>query len=375
MLNSGPTLSIQSSLELEPIELTIVSPCRNEQQNIRPLVAKLHESLRGIEWEVVFVDDDSGDGTADEVRALAQQDRRVRCLQRIGRSGLSTAVIEGMLSSSAQYLAVIDADMQHDERLLPAMLGVLRTQDYDIAVGSRYIDGGTVGAWDRKRAQMSAIATQLARLVMKHEVSDPMSGFFMITRRAFESSVRNLSGFGFKILLDLFASAPQPLRVKELGYEFRSRQFGESKLDSMVMIEYVLLLIDKFFGGIIPPRFILFAAVGSLGVVVHLTLLRFQLRYFDFIAAQTIATIAAMTFNFVLNNVLTYRDHRLRGGRLIWGLVTFYTVCSVGALANVGVAANLYKEHYSWLTSGLAGILVGVVWNYAMSAVFTWRKA
>jgi len=375
MLNLGPTLSIQSGSGTGPIELTIISPCRNERPNIRPLVAKLHESLAGIEWEVVFVDDDSSDGTADEVRAVAQEDRRVRCLQRIGRSGLSTAVVEGMLSSSAQYLAVIDADMQHDERLLPTMLEALRSQDYDIAVGSRYIDGGTVGTWDRKRAKLSALATQLARLVMKHEVSDPMSGFFMITRRGFESSVRNVSGFGFKILLDLFASAPRPLRVKELGYEFRSRQYGESKLDSMVMIEYVLLLIDKFLGGLIPPRFILFAAVGTLGVAVHLALLRLQLRHFDFLTSQAIATIAAMTFNFVLNNVLTYRDHRLRGSQLVWGLITFYAVCSIGALANVGVAANLYKEHYSWLTSGLAGILVGVVWNYAMSAAFTWRKA
>lgn len=365
---------IESAVQFQTIELTIVSPCRNERQNIRPLVSKLHEALTGIEWEIVFVDDDSSDGTSEEVRQLAQTDRRVRCLQRIGRSGLATAVIEGMLSSSSRYLAVIDADMQHDERILPEMLKTLRSGQYDIVVGSRYVDGGGIGEWDKTRANMSAFATRLAKLVMKQDVTDPMSGFFMITRKGFESTVRNLSGYGFKILLDLFASSPQPLRVKELAYEFRTRQFGESKLDSMVMIEYALLLIDKLSGGLIPPRFVMFAAVGTLGVAVHLGLLRLSMGFTDFVTAQAIATVVAMTFNFVLNNTLTYRDRRLQGSKFFWGLLSFYAVCSIGALANVGVAANLYKEHYSWLASGIAGILVGVVWNYVMSAAFTWRN-
>jgi len=367
-------LLIDNASQFTTIELTVVSPCRNERQNIRPLVAKLHEALRGINWEIVFVDDDSSDGTAEEVRTLAQTDRRVRCLQRIGRNGLSTAVIEGMLSSSAAYLAVIDADMQHDERLLPQMVDALRTGAYDVVVGSRYTDGGGIGEWDRTRASMSALATRLAGLVMKQKVSDPMSGFFMITRKSFEGTVRNLSGYGFKILLDLFASSPRPLRHKELAYEFRTRQFGESKLDSMVMIEYMLLLVDKLSGGLIPPRFVMFAGVGALGVLVHLGLLGLTMGIADFVTAQAVATIAAMTFNFALNNTLTYRDRRLRGKQFYWGLLSFYAVCSLGALANVGVAANLYRQEYSWLISGVAGILVGVVWNYAMSATFTWRK-
>lgn len=365
---------IESAVKFQTIELTIVSPCRNERQNIRPLVDKLHAALDGVEWEIVFVDDDSKDGTSDEIRQLAQTDRRVRCLQRIGRSGLATAVIEGMLSSSARFLAVIDADMQHDERILPQMLDTLRSGSHDVVVGSRYIAGGGIGSWDQTRASMSAFATRLAKFVIKQDVSDPMSGFFMITRPSFEATVRHLSGYGFKILLDLFASSPQPLRVKEIAYEFRNRQFGESKLDSMVMIEYVLLLIDKVTGGMVPPRFVMFAAVGTLGVAVHLGLLRLAMGFADFTTAQAIATVVAMTFNFALNNQLTYRDRRLQGKDFFWGLLSFYAVCSIGALANVGVAANLYKEHYSWLMSGVAGILVGVVWNYVMSAAFTWRK-
>ncbi len=365
---------LEQTAKFKTTELTIIAPCYNERQNVRPLVDKLSECLREIDWEIVFVDDDSPDGTSEEARSLAQVDRRVRCVQRIGRKGLSTAVIEGMLTSSSPYLAVIDADMQHDERILPAMLAELKSGSYDIVVGSRYVNGGGIGDWDEKRAAMSAFATKLSKLVIKQDVTDPMSGFFMITRPAFEGAVRSLSGYGFKIMLDLFASSPTPLRCKELPYSFRTRQFGESKLDSMVIVEYGMLLIDKMFGGYVPARFVLFAAVGGLGVFVHLGVLRAAMASLDFIAAQGLATFTAMTFNYVVNNRLTYRDRRLKGSKFWIGLLTFYAVCAIGAFANVGVAAKLFEQHYSWLASGIAGILVGVVWNYAMSATFTWGK-
>lgn len=365
---------LETATKFKTTELTIIAPCYNERENIRPLVQKIAGCMADVAWEIVFVDDNSPDGTSAEIRALAQLDRRVRCVQRIGRSGLSTAVIEGMLTSSSPYLAVIDADMQHDERILPQMLAALKSGEFDIAVGSRYVSGGGIGEWDEKRAAMSAFATKLSKLAIKQDVTDPMSGFFMVTRPAFEGAVRNLSGYGFKIMLDLFASSPEPLRCKEIPYSFRTRQFGESKLDSMVIVEYGMLLVDKMFGGLIPARFVLFAAVGGLGVFVHLAVLRGAMSGLDFMAAQALATFAAMTFNFILNNRLTYRDRRLQGRKFWIGLATFYAVCSIGAIANVGIAAKLFEQHYSWLASGIAGILVGVVWNYAMSATFTWGK-
>ncbi len=372
--NNGDGVLPDQTAKFKTTELTIIAPCYNERQNVRPLVDKLSECLCDIDWEIVFVDDDSPDGTSEEARNLAQVDRRVRCVQRIGRKGLSTAVIEGMLTSSSPFLAVIDADMQHDERILPAMLEELKSDRYDIVVGSRYVNGGDIGDWDEKRAAMSALATKLSKLVIKQDMTDPMSGFFMITRPAFEGAVRNLSGYGFKIMLDLFASSPMPLRCRELPYSFRARQFGESKLDSMVIVEYGMLLIDKMFGGYVPARFVLFAAVGGLGVFVHLGVLRAAMASLDFVTAQGLATFTAMTFNYIVNNRLTYRDRRLEGSKFWVGLLTFYAVCAIGAFANVGVAAKLFEQHYSWLASGIAGILVGVVWNYAMSATFTWGK-
>jgi dolichol-phosphate mannosyltransferase len=355
-------------------ELTIVVPTFNERDNVELLIARLDAALRGIEWEVLYVDDDSPDGTAAKVRALAQTDPRIRCLQRIGRRGLSTAVIEGMLASSAPYLAVIDADLQHDESLLPQMLATIKAEGLDVIIGSRHVSGGGVGDWDRRRVTISGFAARLARLIIAAELTDPMSGFFMISRPAFERAVRRLSGQGFKILLDLFASTPVAYRFKEIPYVFSQRQHGESKLDSLAIWEYLMLLLDKLFGRYVPVRFVSFAAIGGSGVVVHFLTLYFVLKAVEFPVAQALATVVAMTSNFILNNMLTYRDRRLVGRRFITGLGSFYAVCSLGAVANVGIASAAFAHHYTWWLSGLAGAAVGVVWNYAVSSIFTWRR-
>jgi dolichol-phosphate mannosyltransferase len=354
-------------------ELTVVVPTFNERDNVELLLRRLDEALAGIAWEVVYVDDDSPDGTADKVRALAQNDPRVRCVQRIGRRGLASAVIEGMLASSAPYFAVIDGDLQHDETLLPRMLALLKAEELDIVVGSRHTAGGGFGDWDRRRLTISNAATRLARLVVTVDLTDPMSGFFMVSRAALERTVRRLSGQGFKILLDLFASTPTPFRYKELPYVFGQRQHGESKLDSVVVWEYLMLLADKLCRGYIPARFISFAAIGGLGVVVHFLTLYLSLKFVAFSAAQVMATFVAMTCNFALNNILTYRDRRLRDRRFFTGLLSFYAVCSLGAVANVGIASAAFADHYTWWASGLAGVAVGVVWNYAVSSVLTWK--
>ena len=141
-------------------ELTVVVPTLNERDNIAPLVELLDTALAGIAWEVIFVDDDSRDDTAAAVRAMARRDGRVRCLQRIGRRGLSTACIEGALASAAPYCAVMDADLQHDETVLPRMLEALRTGSYDLAIGSRYSAGGDLGELSGRRAGISKLATR-----------------------------------------------------------------------------------------------------------------------------------------------------------------------------------------------------------------------
>jgi dolichol-phosphate mannosyltransferase len=358
-------------------ELTVVVPCYNERPNVAPLVAKLDAALAGIAWEVVFVDDNSPDGTSAEVRHLAQSDARVRCLRRIGRRGLASAVIEGALSSSADYVAVIDGDMQHDETRLPVMLAALKSGNYDLAVGSRHVEGGDAsGLSSPFRHMISNSGIRIAQMFMPVRISDPMSGFFMLPRPLFEQIAPRLTAQGFKILLDVVFSSEAPLRVIEVPFDFRARVAGESKLDVLVMTQFAGLLLDKLFGGLLPLRFISFAAVGVFGLFVHLAVLSAGVEGIGipFGTSQLIATLVAMLVNFFLNNQITYRDQRLRGPRFWRGLVLFVLVCGLGAIANVGIAKMmLYEGHSSWSLAGAVGGAIGLVWNYAVSATLVWR--
>jgi dolichol-phosphate mannosyltransferase len=359
-----------------PADLAIIIPTFNEKGNVTALFRQIDAALQGVAWEAIFVDDDSSDGTIDELRELSRADRRVRYIHRIGRRGLATAVVEGMLATPAPFLAVMDCDLQHDETKLPAMLAALRSGDCDIVVGSRYVGQGSVGNWSGRRLAISQAATRLAQLVLPLPLADPMSGFFALSRETLMAAVRNMSGQGYKVLLDIILSARTPLRIREVPYTFRARQRGESKLDSSIVVDYLMLLIDKSIGRFVPARFVLFAAVGATGVIVHMAALTAALGLgVVFMAGQILATIVAMTFNFALNNSLTYRDKRLKGFRgIALGLLSFYAVCGLGAVSNVGVASILFQKNYSWWLSALAGILVGVVWNYALTSTLTWRK-
>lgn len=355
--------------------LAVVIPTFNEVDNVGPLVDRLSKVLANIAWEAIFVDDDSPDGTATEVRRLSRQSPEVRCIQRINRRGLASACIEGMLSTSAPYIAVMDADMQHDETLLPAMLDLLKEEDLDIVVGSRFAAGGGVGSFPEKRVAKTALATRLSRLVVPADLKDPMSGFFVITREAFEGTVHHLSGIGFKILMDLFASSPEPLRYRELSYTFGRRRAGESKLDNQALWDYGMLLLDKLAGRYIPVRFVAFTIVGGLGIFVHMAVLAAMHKGlgFGFVVSQALATLIAMTANYTLNNIVTYRDLALTGWAWLRGWFSFVLACSIGALANVGVAVWLFERDSAWFVAGLAGILVGAVWNYAVTSTYTWR--
>lgn len=356
------------------LALTVVVPCYNERANIGPMVAALDKALGSLAWEVVFVDDDSPDGTSSEAKAIAQSDNRVRCIRRIGRRGLSSAVIEGALSSSADHIAVIDGDMQHDETRLPLMLSAVQN-GADMAVGSRHVEGGdSAGLSSPLRVRLSETGIRVAQAVTRTSISDPMSGFFLLRRDLFEQLAGRLTGQGFKILLDLILAAPRKLNIAEIPYKFRPRTAGESKLDALVLAQFAGLLIDKALHGLVPLRFISFALVGLVGVLVNILVMQIASGLgANFGTAQTIGTIAAMVVNFELNNQLTYRAQRLKGARVWRGLALFMIVCGLGAIANIGIAKALYAENGHSLYSAAAGAAVSVVWNYAVSATLVWR--
>jgi dolichol-phosphate mannosyltransferase len=377
-----PAVTLQANSRVaEPAEgapvLSVIVPSFNERPNVAPMIAKLDVALAGIAWEVVYVDDNSPDGTAQEVRRIAQQDSRVRCIRRIGRRGLASAVIEGGLSSSADYVAVIDGDLQHDETRLPVMLSALQAGGYDLAVASRHVEGGdAAGLSSRWRHMLSDGGIRVAQMFLPVRLTDPMSGFFMLPRPLFEDLARGLNGQGFKILVDLVLSSTAPLRVLEVAARFRERAAGESKMDALVMVQFAGLLLDKVSGGLLPLRFFSFGLVGALGILVHLAVLGLlrQGTALGFETEQALATLVAMAFNFQLNNVITYRDHQLKGTRLWRGLILFMVVCGFGGVANVGIAQVLYEQHTTWTVAGGVGAMIGVVWNYAVSATLVWRS-
>ena len=356
-------------------ELTIVVPTYNERDNIRPMLDALNASLQGLLWEIVFVDDDSPDQTADLVRETAKKDARIRCIQRINRRGLSSACIEGILSSVSPYIAVMDADMQHDESLLPVMLSMLKTDNLDLVIGSRYMTGGSTGQLSKHRVWVSRAATLLSGLVLRQTVQDPMSGYFMLRQSFFKKVMRKLSGKGFKILLDILVTAGPSVTFRELPYVMRQRTQGESKLSIIVIWEFITLVVYKLIGRILPARFISFATVGFSGIFVHLCALWFFHRFLDieFIYAQASATLVAMTSNYILNNHFTYPDRKHHGVAFIRGLLSFYLACTLGAIINVAVADLLFDRSFPWWLAGTLGAIAGAVWNYATTATFTWR--
>lgn len=355
-------------------ELSVIVPTFNERDNIAPLVGRLRALLGEDSWEAIFVDDDSPDETWAEVRRIGRDDARIRCIRRVGRRGLSGACLEGMLASQARFVAVIDGDLQHDETLLITMLERLRAGDADLAAASRYLDGTSAQGFSAARARGSATATRIAQKLLGIRLTDPMTGFFMIRRDVIEGIAPRLSTQGFKILLDIVLTA-STLKIAELPYTFRARQHGESKLDAAVALEFLGLVLSKISNDLVSLRFVFFCIVGTIGLGVHVLALALAHYTFapSFNAAQIFATAVAIASNFFINNALTYSDRRLSGTRLVTGLLRFYLVAAIGAVANIGTANWLFGNQQVWWVAGLAGGLLGVIWNYVIASLFVWR--
>ncbi len=358
-------------------DLTVVVPTFNERDNVGPLVDLIATALAGRAWEVVFVDDDSPDKTADVVRAIAETRPNVRLIHRTGRRGLAGACIEGVLSSSARFCAVMDADLQHDETKLAEMLDLLTADPaLDLVIASRNIAGGnSADGFSATRKLGSDWATALTKRALKITASDPMSGFFMVRRSSFATVSQQLQVAGFKLLADLLSASNGAWKMAEVPYQFRQRQFGQSKMDRAVALEFLGLLIARKTGGVVSIKFVLFGIVGLLGVFVQLAVVGLALHMaVSFGWAQFWGVVVAIASNFTLNNALTYRDRSLKGWGWLKGLASFYLVCSFGALVNIGLARLLFGVAPYWPLASAAGAAAGAVWNFMASSLVTWRS-
>ena len=252
---------------------------------------------------------------------------------------------------------------------------------------------GASGGQAAAAEPLQAAHARVEQTILRARLTDPVSGFFMAKREVFEGTIRDLSAIGNKILVDIFASSKRPLKFAELPYRFRARLHGESKLDTLTVWEYLVLLADKLFGRIVPVRLILFSLVGASGVLVHLAafwsiILSGAAAIYSADAAvhpqvaQAAATLIAGTSNFFLNNLFTYRDKRLRGWAMLRGLVSFLAICGAGAIVSVsffGQVLSWFPEamrgsKYVLTFASLTGIAVGTILNFSATAIFTWRK-
>jgi dolichol-phosphate mannosyltransferase len=359
--------------------VSVVVPTFNERENIPILVNRLDKVLAGQDWEVIFVDDNSPDGTADIVREVSRRDRRVRLIARHNRRGLSSAVIEGALAASSEVVAVMDGDLQHDETVLPRMLQIINSGEAELVSASRFLtEDGAAGLSSDTRVKISNTGNSLSNLLFRLNMTDPLTGFFMMRRDVVLRALPELSEIGFKVLIDLIVSAKPRPKVKEVAFQFRSRLHGESKLDNRVMYDFFLFFIEKKVSRYIPvpARFISFALVNSIGIMVHMAILMpaVSLAGMAFNSAQLMATVLAMLFNYSANNALTYRDRQLKGPKFYFGFLIFAALCSVGILGNIGVAAIIHDQYQSlfYVLPAMAGAFITVVWNYVATQAFVW---
>ena len=360
----------------EVASLTIVVPTFNERGNIRPLLEALDRNLSAGDWKVIFVDDDSPDKTAGEVQICQSTYSNVELISRVGRRGLSSACIEGFIAATTPFIAVIDADLQHDESVLMEMLRLLREGKAEMVVGTRFKGVGSTGAGlPPLRKFISQSAALLTRLFFRVAMSDPMSGFFMMKREVFDQVSNKLSAVGFKIMMDLVINHRGKLSVMEVPYTMRARHEGESKLDWAVAFEYVAMLVSLRLNKLVSPAFVTFSAVGSAGLLVHAAVLYFiaQDQRDTFLVSQSVATLVAMTTNFFLNNEVTFRRKRLRGRAILPGLLSFYVACSLGAVINLAISQLLYSAGAFYMVAGISAALIAAVWNYLTTSKSVWR--
>ena len=357
--------------------LTVIIPTYNEVGNILEIVKRLNKVLHGKKFNILFIDDNSLDGTIEKILQIKKEDDKVELIVRTTARGLASACIDGFINSNSEFVAVMDCDLQHDEKILPIMLEKLTSNNnLDLIVGSRYKeDGSSKSGFSTLRNFLSIFAISFTKFFLMIKLRDPMSGFFMIKKSKLNLLIPKLQPNGFKILADIVASSKGSLFIEEIGYDFKKRHSGESKMNLKVALELISLILSHLSYGFLSVRFILFAMVGLSGIFVQIlsTYLLYEILNLPFLQSHIISVWFAMTNNFYLNNILTYRDRALNGQKYFKGLLSFYLICSIGALANVAFADFVYKNLKLWFFASMLGALLGALWNFIINSTFTWK--
>jgi dolichol-phosphate mannosyltransferase len=358
--------------------VSVVLATFNERDNVGPIASQLLGLAKTYDLEIIFVDDDSQDGTAEKVRELSRVHPQIRLIRRVGRVGLSSAIKEGILDATGDLVVVMDCDGQHEPSTVMKAVDMLQETGADLVIGSRFHPDAKIMGLSAERERNSTWANAVARFSLPRyrTLTDYMSGFFVCRLQPVLPYVRQIEVNGFKFLYELLAISRGRLRVGEVPLHFQPRISGESKLNLAVVWDLGISILHTLLLRSVPRRAISFALVGATGIATHLVVYGLS-RYFfalSFELAQTAAVICAASTNFLINNSLTFRIQQLRGVRLLIGLLQFLLVTSMGMIANVGVSSALFHQgsHRQFIAL-FAGIAVDFVWKYAASSKFVWN--
>ncbi len=361
--------------------ISIVIPTFNEVENIIPLLKKLTLIVNNFEYEIIVVDDDSPDGTSNAVNKYMQFNKKIKLITRIGRSGLSSAIKEGLIFAQGKYLLVLDGDGQHHPSFILNMLEAIKKDKSDIVIGSRFLNTSKLEGLSNERSLGSKIANKMARISLHKNYSkltDYLSGCFCVEKEITKKFIRKIEVNGFKFLYELLSLSKGELAVNEVPLIFKERRFGNSKLDIAIVWDFLISIIHNLTLRILPRRAISFGLVGISGVFVQLFITSFLVEIFriDFYNALPFAVIFAATSNFLINNQVTFRSDRLKDLALLIGLLKFLIVASLPIIANVGITTAFYKYITAdTLIAQIAGIGIVYAWNYLASSSFVWKKS
>ena len=357
------------------MKLSIVVPTYNERENIPILVERLKNSLSGVDFELIIVDDDSPDETWKIAEGMAKENPFIRVVRRRGERDLSTAVLKGFQMAEGDVIAVMDADLQHPPEKIRDMFQ--KIGEADMVVGSRYVEGGEIEEWGIIRKFYSKIATLLAHIFVpaSRVVKDPMSGFFMLKKNVLDGVV--LNPMGYKILLEILAKGNYG-RVEEEAIKFRKREKGESSLNIGIQFKYLRHLLRLAWETGEIYRMLKFALIGLTGVFVNLGILWLLTEkaemYYLFSAIFSIE--ASIISNFLLNDIWTFKDRKKRG---IWNglrrMFKFNLISLPAFPMQMGVMGFL-KEFFGvyYLLAAFMGIILVFIWNFVANSLWTWKR-
>ena len=361
--------------------ISIVIPTFNEVKNIIPLLKNLTVLVKDFEYEIIVVDDDSPDGTSNVVNKYMKSNKSIKLITRIGRSGLSSAIKEGLIFAQGKYLLVLDGDGQHHPSFILDMLEKIKKNKSDIVIGSRFLNTSKLEGLSNKRSLGSKFANKLARISLHKnyaKLTDYLSGCFCLEKEMTKKYIRKIEINGFKFLYELLSLSKGNLDVLEVPLLFKERRFGNSKLDIAIVWDFIISILHNLTLRLLPRRAISFGLVGISGVFVQLFITSFLVEIFliDFYNALPFAVISAATSNFLINNQVTFRSERLKNLSLLIGLLKFLIVASLPVIANVGIATAIYKYiSADTFIAQIAGIAIVYAWNYLASSSFVWKKS